>query len=209
MSADPIEEPAYEDSLTLRHRGPWTEADYFALPESNRRIELLDGSLLVSPLADLRHQQIATRLSAELNAAIPRRFEALAGANVRLATGRIVIPDVVVAYDGVDALAADAAAIPLVAEVVSQSSKMMDRLVKPKLYAEAGIPWYLRVERHDGLELTLYRRRDEESCEVYAKAGNGETLPLPAFDCSIEVDALTRRRGRDVSAPSNPSTAAN
>lgn len=208
MSAEPIDETS-KDSI-LRHRGQWTESDYFGLPtDSPQRTELLDGSLLVSPLADTQHQEIAFRLTRELDLALPDGFAMFAGANVRLEIGRIVIPDVVVTHSGERPLALDSGKVLLVAEVVSQSSKMMDRLVKPKLYAEAGIPWYLRVERHDGLELTLYRRRDEESCEVYAKAGNGETLPLPAFDCSIEVDALTRRRGRDVSAPSNPSTAAN
>ncbi len=32
----------------LCHIGPWTEPDYLALPEDRRRIELLDGGLLVS-----------------------------------------------------------------------------------------------------------------------------------------------------------------
>jgi Uma2 family endonuclease len=34
----------------LQHIGPWTEQDYLALPADRRRIELLDGSLLVSIL---------------------------------------------------------------------------------------------------------------------------------------------------------------
>ncbi|MEO7194502.1 MAG: hypothetical protein ABIZ05_06715 [Pseudonocardiaceae bacterium] len=39
----------------LEHVGPWTERDYLALSADGRRIELLDGSLLVSPSAGYRH----------------------------------------------------------------------------------------------------------------------------------------------------------
>ena len=45
----------------IRHPGPWTEDDYFALGESNDRIELLDGSLVVSPAGSGPHQQFARR----------------------------------------------------------------------------------------------------------------------------------------------------
>jgi hypothetical protein len=43
------------------HQGPWTEADYLALPEDNRRIELLDGGLLMSPSASVSHRLLSSR----------------------------------------------------------------------------------------------------------------------------------------------------
>ena len=46
----------------LEHVGPWTEQDYLALPADRRRIELLDGSLMVSPSAGYRHQRLSFQL---------------------------------------------------------------------------------------------------------------------------------------------------
>ncbi|MGH3764662.1 MAG: hypothetical protein ACRDS0_31815 [Pseudonocardiaceae bacterium] len=48
--------------LLLDHAGPWTEQDFLALPE-DRRIELLDGELLVSPSPRRRHQRLSMWLA--------------------------------------------------------------------------------------------------------------------------------------------------
>ncbi|SCG74694.1 Uma2 family endonuclease [Micromonospora humi] len=46
-----------------------------------------------------------------------------------------------------DGLWLHAADVALVVEIESPSSRRYDRLIKPTLYAEAGIPHYWRVER--------------------------------------------------------------
>jgi Uma2 family endonuclease len=179
----------------LAHRGPWTEDDYLALPDhEGQRIELVDGDLIVSGVGDLQHQELGFRLCRELDRQLPDEFAPFHEANVRLETGRILIPDVVVTTNLGNTQILDAADVVLVGEVVSPSSRSMDRILKPELLAEAGITWYLRVERDRRLELFLHHG-ERSSYRVHSRAGVGEWLELPELGCEIEVDALLRRRG--------------
>lgn len=68
--------------------------------------------------------------------------------NLRVGPDRIFIPDVTVIDAAVDVneLVADAADVRLVAGIGSPSTLLVDRLIKPRAYADAGIPTMLRVE---------------------------------------------------------------
>ncbi len=131
----------------LEHAGPWTEQDYFALPADRQRIELLDGSLLVSPSAGYRHQRLSSQLWFALSAVAPAGFEVLEAINVRVAPGRILIPDLaVVSTPGVERTVAEPADVALVVEITSPGNAVVDRALKPTLYAQADISNYLLIE---------------------------------------------------------------
>ena len=182
-------------AVAIEHAGPWTEADYHALPETRERIELLDGSLLVTPAPSSDHQQVARRLANMLEDAAPNELEVVEAVNVRVGPSKLLIPDLLITRR----LGATAVYQPedvvLVAEVVSPSTTTTDRIIKPQLYAAAGIPWFLRVELEvpQPPELWLYSVEGRAYAEAaHASAGNYLRL-TERFALVIEPAALLRR----------------
>ncbi len=151
----------------FEHRDPWTEAEFLALPV-DRRFELLDGALLMSPSARVRHQRLSSRLWAALDAAIPFGLEVLEAINVRVGPGKILIPDLaVVTVPGLDLTVCEAADVVLVVEITSPGNAAVDRAVKPQLYAQAGVPNYLRIELDEaGPRALVYRLERDHYTEV-------------------------------------------
>lgn len=178
--------PAQTDLLD--HVGPWTERDYFALPEDRRRIELLDGGLLVSPAAGSRHQRLSSHLCHALGRAAPSWLEVLEAVNVRVAPGRILIPDLVmVTNPGLDVTVWDPAEVAMVIEIVSQGSIAADRAIKPQLYSAAGIDHYLRIELNGpGPSSVAYQL--QRGCYIEATSSSSDQLLCLAQPFPIDLD---------------------
>jgi Uma2 family endonuclease len=183
----------------LEHPEPWSEEEYFSLGETANRIELIDGSLWVSPAPSKRHQHIAFLLAKGLYDSAERAgLLVLQDVNLRLMSGRVLQPDVVVADTDDVGNAVEAAEVKLVIEVVSPSNAGTDRLLKPQLYGAAGIGWYLRVEQpQDSVELHLERLVGDHYV-LAAVATPGETLAsAEPFSFELEIASLLDRRRRD------------
>ncbi len=80
------------------HSGPFTPEDREAMPEDGRRVELLDGALLVSPSAGRAHNDVIMHLFRQLDAACPPDVTIYnVPYDYRLADGSELVPDITVA----------------------------------------------------------------------------------------------------------------
>jgi Uma2 family endonuclease len=182
----------------LGDRGvPWTEEDYLALGDTKDRVELIDGSLIVTPAPTPRHQHVSRLVANALEpAAGDAGLEVYEAINVRLREGRIPIPDLVIVEPvDPDEAVVDAGGVRLICEIVSPSNPAGDRVLKMHLYSDAGIPWYLLVEPEPGsLTLRLFRLEGGHYTE-HATGAPG--LPLKMSEpvtAVLDPAALLRRQ---------------
>ncbi|WP_330250477.1 Uma2 family endonuclease [Nocardia sp. NBC_00565] len=133
--------------ISVPRSGRWTAEDLDHLPEDGLRYEVLNGLLVVHAVPSPRHQLLIQWLVRALGDAAPPGYVVLPGVGVLIGEDE-PIPDVVVATGPIDwdDRGVPAEQVQLVVEVVSTSTTLQDRMVKPVLYAAAGIPNYWRFE---------------------------------------------------------------
>jgi len=170
--------------------------DYEALPEDIcRRIEIVDGAIIVNAAPRRLHQDIARRLANVLEAACRPMSAVSTDVDLRLRDIPLLNrrPDVVV-YDA--SLSDDAVLRPqhcvLVAEVMSPGSVTTDQTDKPAEYAAAGIAHFWRVE-HDLSETTLavFCYRLDPTTGTYASAGVHSGKMTVTDPVSVAIDLPT------------------
>jgi len=193
MSAEPID---FGTAPTVPAQEGWTVADVDALPDRDGvRYELVDGVPHVMTPARGRQQTAARRVANELEATAAQGCAVFESVGVVLAPDQRPIPDVVVLRDtslDTDLFNFPVDRVVLVVEIVSPSTRSDDRFRKPALYAQAGIPCYLRVEL-DPPHVVAHRIGADGLYEEVGRAEPGEVLKLTEpFPITIDPAALVR-----------------
>ncbi|QIZ35403.1 Uma2 family endonuclease [Saccharopolyspora sp. ASAGF58] len=162
--------------------------DWAELPEDNsHRVELVEGTLHVSPRPVSDHQWALKKLTRQLDDQVPQDLVVLPEVEVVLFDewpSTIRIPDLVVV--SVEAARKSparyrAADVRLAVEIVSPGSVRTDRVTKFGEYAEAGIGNYWIVDLSKPVSVAAYTLKDDGHYVVVGEeSAVAVTLSLPA-----------------------------
>ena len=168
------------------HPTEWTADMVRALPEDGNRYEVIDGVLLVSPSPANRHQRAVRQLLFALHPYCEQHDlgEALPSpSDVELSPKDLVQPDVFVTRE-ITSLWNDGRNLRLAVEVLSPSSRHIDRDVKRPRYQRDRIPEFWIVD----LDARLFERwrPDDVEPEVITDVMTWQPLPhIPALSIPL------------------------
>lgn len=159
-------------------QGQWKEEHYFALPDTNRIVELSKGVLIMPPHPTQSHQTALQEFYVRLREFVQKRDLGkvyVSALPVRLWPGQIREPDVLfISKEHSYRISEQFVGPPdLVAEVISPSTRRTDRAEKLYEYEAAGIPEYWILD-HDAKTVEVYVLR-AGAYELLGKWGLGET----------------------------------
>ena len=162
----------------------FTYVDYVNAPE-DKRYELLDGDLAMTPAPGERHQSVSVLLTFKLFQFVTgNRLGRVYAApfDVVLSDTDVVQPDLLFVSNARAHIvtAANVQGAPdLVVEILSPSTADRDLTFKRRLYARHGVSEYWIVDTDAGAITVLLLREGE--FEVAGEYGAGETLTSPTL----------------------------
>lgn len=148
-------------SRPLETTTQWTYAEYARFPDDGNRYEVIDGEVLVTPAPSPRHQWVSASLYQLLRGYVLRHELGVVLWDVDLlfVTGQFLRPDMVFVPRAGRAGITDRgveSAPGLVVEVLSPSSRTIDRAKKPPRYRDFGVPEYWVLDP-DARAVEVYR----------------------------------------------------
>lgn len=163
----------------------FTYEDLKIIPPDRYRYEIVDGELFVTPAPRTLHQRIVGNLFAELRSHVRQHGLGevfVAPYDVVFSPYTVLEPDVLfVSKARLRQITEDNLAGPpdLVAEVLSETTRRMDREIKMKQYALHGVREYWLLDP-EGKTVEIFRLEKDEY-KLIARLGFGETLASPLF----------------------------
>lgn len=164
---------------------PYTYEDYAALPSDGRRRELIDGDFELTAVPTPRHQTVSRRLQFELMRVLEEPGVALvlnAPIDVILGESNVLQPDLaIVSTARADLITERGIEGPpdVVVEILSPSTRTLDRRVKPRTYARHGVAEYWLVDP-ELAHIELYRL-GAEALELTLRFDRASTLTTPTY----------------------------
>lgn len=168
-----------------------TAADLSHEPDDGLRRELHDGVVHVVPPPSNRHSWSTLAAYRCLYRGAPEDVLLLHDVGVHVGVRQLYVPDLMAVYRGTPFHdnAYDPGGVLFVVEAVSPSSVTMDRVTKPAVYAEQGIPYFWRLDTVDEgkARLEVYALTTKGTYAQEAELGPGDvgTLDHP---WSVTVD---------------------
>ena len=137
-------------------RMPFTLQDLASIPDDDKRRELIDGDLFVTPSPTAWHQTVSRRLQYELMTALERTGLAQvfdAPTDVIFDETNVVVPDLVIVSRAQQHIVTKRAieGVPdVVIEILSPGTSERDRHYKRRLYERFQVPEYWIVDPEYG-----------------------------------------------------------
>ncbi|HZJ06530.1 MAG TPA: Uma2 family endonuclease [Nocardioidaceae bacterium] len=175
---------------TLPRSRPLNRRDLESMPDDGHRYELIDGALIVTPAPSYRHQDVVGHLHVLLTSVCPVDLKVLlAPFDVALADDTVMQPDLLVARRS-DFTARDLPTAPLLAvEVLSPSTRRIDRTLKLARLEAAGCRSYWVVDP-DGPGLTAWQLRGSKYVELGHVAGDEQLDFTEPFALTVTPSKL-------------------
>lgn len=192
MTAEPLPE------WFMPPPGGWTADDLDDLPPGTPRLELIDGALIVMSPHTWFHGEAMFELMYALRKTAPPGIAVIHEMTTKLSKYQRPEPDIIVCRrpeEPAQELRRRTFVAPedvlLAVEIVSSESEFRDREVKPRKYAEAGIPHFWRVEDENGKTAIHVYELDETTRSYVPMAIARDRLKIDRpFPIDIDVQAI-------------------
>ena len=184
----------YPAELDLLGRDDLTVDDIVSLPE-DLHYELIDGRLVLTPFALPIHQVISANTGRAIEEHCPDEFVINVEQAILVDRRNELRPDVVlIRVEGAGRSPVLPGDVPLVVEVISQSSRNSDRELKLKKYAYVGIPSYWIIDPlAERVTFTQFALGPDGVYQRRLQTDELVTVDQP-WEITLDLPAWTRKR---------------